>query len=162
MRILGLKGVTGFLSLRDKQTDMIVPNRLVARFFVPDLLTALSYMSCLAALRNQGNKDLWRVEFFCQLMATSSRLRVDRPCLASSPGQLAPPETWANFLDKLDRRREIWNRWGRLGTRLGAVLFSPWSEIRSRKNGHALDFGARCSKILVLSTLQKKKGLLEN
>lgn len=57
MRILGLKGVTGFLPLRDEQTDMIVPNRLVARFFVPDLLTALSYMSCLAALwepRKQG------------------------------------------------------------------------------------------------------------
>lgn len=50
MRILGLKRVTGFLPLRDKQTDMIVPNRLVARFFVPDLITALSYMSCLAAL----------------------------------------------------------------------------------------------------------------
>ena len=32
---------------------MIGPNRLVARFFVPDLLTALSCMSCLAALWGQ-------------------------------------------------------------------------------------------------------------
>ena len=57
MWILGLKGVTGFLRLRDKQTDMIVPNRLVARFFLPGLLNALIYMSCLVALwepRKQG------------------------------------------------------------------------------------------------------------
>ena len=54
---MGLKVVTSFLPLRDKQTDMVVPNRSVARFFVPDLLNALIYMSCLAALwepRKQG------------------------------------------------------------------------------------------------------------
>lgn len=83
MRILGLKGIRGFLRLRDKQTDMIVPNRLVARFFVPDLLTALSYMSCLAALWEPRKQGFMTVEFFCQLTATSSRLAASRQTLFS-------------------------------------------------------------------------------
>lgn len=67
MRILGLKGVTGFLPLRDKQTDMIVPNRLVARFFVPDLLTALSYVMSGSPLGTKETRIYDGSSFFVSL-----------------------------------------------------------------------------------------------
>ena len=68
---------------------MIVPNRLVARFFVLDLLNKLSYMSCLAALWKPRKQGFMTGRVFC---VSLSRQVVD--CEQTDPVQPRPQASW--------------------------------------------------------------------